>query len=137
MVCSFFGHRDCPDSVERELEKCLRTLIEKEGATTFYMGNQGNFDRLVRKVLERVQQDYPQISYTTVLAYMPKNENLPKETVLPDGIENVPRRFAICYRNRFMLKRAECIIFYVRYCSSGAYACYVAAKKAGKRCIML
>lgn len=137
MICTFFGHRDCPDSIEIDLENCLRNLIENAGATAFYVGNQGNFDRLAYKVLKRMKQEYPYIIYTVVLAYMPKKEKQPRETLLPDGIENVPRRFAICYRNRFMLKKADCIIFYVRYISSGAYTYRIAAEKAGKRCIML
>lgn len=137
MICTFFGHRDCPDSIEIDLENCLRNLIENAGATAFYVGNQGNFDRLAYKVLKRMKQEYPYIIYTVVLAYMPKKEKQPQETLLPDGIENVPRRFAICYRNRFMLKKADCIIFYVRYTSSGAYTYRIAAEKAGKRCIML
>lgn len=137
MICTFFGHRDCPDSLETDLEKCLQKLIENENATTFYVGNQGNFDRLVHKVLKRLKEMYPHITYTIVLAYMPQNKKQPEETLLPDGIENVPRRFAICYRNRFMLKKADCVIFYVHYISSGAYTYCVAAEKAGKRCIML
>lgn len=75
MICTFFGHRDCPDSMEIDLENCLRNLIENAGAATFYVGNQGNFDRLAYKVLKRMKQEYPYIIYMVVLAYMPKKKN--------------------------------------------------------------
>ena len=51
-ACTFFGHRNTPENAEEPLRKILIQLIEKESVSLFYVGNQGNFDRIVRKVLK-------------------------------------------------------------------------------------
>ena len=62
-VCTFFGHRDCPDSVKPQLRKMLVELIETQEVDTFYVGSQGKFDSLVLSVLEQLSQKYPHIRY--------------------------------------------------------------------------
>ena len=52
MTVTFFGHRNTPDSIQPALKKTLIQLIEKEGAYTFYVGNEGNFDCMVYKTLK-------------------------------------------------------------------------------------
>ena len=47
-VCTFFGHSDCPSTVAPKLRSVLIELIENHGVDVFYVGNQGNFDRMVR-----------------------------------------------------------------------------------------
>ena len=76
--CTFFGHRDCSESVMPALEKVLIDLIENEEVADFYVGNQGAFDRIVRTVLKKLSLCYPHIRYTVVLAYMPG-------TSMPEG----------------------------------------------------
>ena len=51
-VCTFFGHKDTPQEIEPILKKFLLELIENKGADIFYVGNQGNFDTMVRKNLK-------------------------------------------------------------------------------------
>lgn len=46
-VCTFFGHRDCPDSLRPRLRKILVELIEQRRVDLFYVGNQGGFDQMV------------------------------------------------------------------------------------------
>ena len=116
-VCTFFGHRDCPDDIRESLKNTLENLIENREANTFYVGNQGAFDRIVLSVLRELAKKYPLIRYFVVLAYLP-NPKLPDghaETILPDGIETVPPRFAIARRNRWMLRQADIAVVYVRH----------------------
>lgn len=40
LVCTFFGHRECPESVKSKLLDAIKDLI-KRGADTFYVGNNG------------------------------------------------------------------------------------------------
>ena len=68
--CTFFGHRDCPETLLPALEAALIELIESKDVTHFYVGNQGTFDRLVRTSLRKLTARYPHIRYTIVLAYM-------------------------------------------------------------------
>ena len=104
MTCTFFGHRDTPKEIEPALRLTLIDLIENKNATVFYVGNHGNFDAMVRCQLEDLLKTYP-IKYYVVLAYMPgKNTEPDEHSILPEGIETVPRRFAISYRNKWMIK---------------------------------
>lgn len=47
-VCTFFGHRDCPSSIEPNLKQALIHLIDAQSVDTFYVGNHGAFDAMVR-----------------------------------------------------------------------------------------
>ena len=69
--CTFFGHRECLDSVKVKLRAVLIDLITNYNVATFYVGNQGRFDTIARGVLQELKDEYPQINYTVVLAYMP------------------------------------------------------------------
>ena len=116
MTCTFFGHRNTPATVRPILRQVIIDLIEQRGVTHFYVGNQGNFDAMARSLLAELAQIYP-IRYDVVLAYLPK-ENDPSldesHTLLPDGFESVPPRFAIDHRNRSMLDRSDIVVTYVR-----------------------
>ena len=118
---TFFGHRDTPKETESALRLTLIDLIENKNATLFYVGNHGNFDAMVRRLLEDLSKTYP-IKYYVVLAYMPgKKDNPDEHTILPEGIETVPRRFAINYRNKWMLKKSDIVVTYVTRPFGGAW----------------
>ena len=105
MICTFFGHRDCPQNIVPELQSILIDLIEKKKVNMFYVGNDGNFDRMVKKTLKRLKNIYPFITYYVVLAYLPcinkySQEEL-NDTVFPDGLKksftevcNSPKKYA-------------------------------------------
>ena len=121
MVCTFFGHRDTPKEIEPTLRSALIDLIENKNATVFYVGNHGNFDAMVRRQLEDLSKTYP-IKYYVVLAYMPnKNAEPDEHSILPEGIETVPRRFAINYRNKWMLNKSDIVVTYVTRKFGGAW----------------
>ena len=120
-VVTFFGHRDTPKETEPALRLTLIDLIENKNATLFYVGNHGNFDAMVRRQLEDLSKTYP-IKYYVVLAYMPgKNDTPDEHSILPEGIETVPRRFAINYRNKWMLTKSDIIVTYVTRPFGGAW----------------
>lgn len=132
-VCTFFGHRDCPSSVRPKLRAALIEQIEKRNATDFLVGNEGRFDTMVQSVLQELQREYPGISCTVVLAYMPRRqENAGLATLYPAGIETVPKRFAVFWRNRWMLRRADCVIAYMTHSWGGAARFCGLALKQGK-----
>ena len=119
---TFFGHRDTPKEIESALRLTLIDLIENKNATVFYVGNNGNFDTMVRRQLEDLSQTYP-ITYSVVLAYLPteknKYDNL-TNTIYPEGLETVPKRFAISYRNKWMIQQADTVVSYVIRTYGGA-----------------
>ena len=137
-VCTFFGHRDCPSSIQPKLKATLIDLIENHAVHTFYVGNHGAFDSLVRSILQELTQPYPQIRYTVVLAYLPtKQTDFPYKTLLPDGIENVPKRFAISFRNKWMLKQSDFVVTYITHSWGGAAQFAELAEKQQKTIIPL
>ena len=103
----------------------------------FYVGNQGAFDSIVRSVLRELAEQYANITYAVVLAYLPpeRKDDLARfedysDTMYPEGIETVPKRFAIDWRNHWLLKQADYVVAYITHSWGGAaqYA-ELAAKK--------
>lgn len=137
MTCTFFGHRECPKDIEAKLEKAITELIEKENVDLFYVGNQGGFDSLVKRKLSILKKQYPRINYYVVLAYVPgEREKLCdydyENTVYPEELENVPKRYAINGRNMWMIKKSDFVVTCVRYKFGGAAKFKEIAEKRGK-----
>ena len=135
MKCSFFGHRNAPFSLKNELARCIENLIKENDAKVFYVGTQGAFDNLVWESLSELKRNYPDILCYKVLAYLPTKEKFDSEdTIYPEGLETVPRRFAIIKRNEWMIEHSDTVITYVRH-SGGAETFSSLANRKGKRVI--
>lgn len=139
-TCTFFGHGNCPSSIAPLLEEIITKAILTDSVTMFYVGNQGQFDSMVRKTLKRITKQYPQVNYAVVLAYMPKEKKEYdhtgySDTMLPEGIENVPPRFAISWRNKWMLQQADIVITYITHSWGGAAQFADLAKRQHKQVI--
>ncbi len=124
LTCTFFGHKDTPDEIKPALRSILVDLIEDKNVLNFYVGNHGSFDCMVKNCLIELKNFYP-IDCAVVLAYLPGSkrdpeEKSPADTVYPDGIETVPRKFAINYRNEWMIERADYVVTYVKHAFGGA-----------------
>ncbi len=135
LSCTFFGHRRFDEDIEPILTSVLKDMIENRGVGHFYVGNNGKFDRLVCRVLENMKEMYPQISYHVVLAYMPgiKGENIYKNALLPEGAEEVFPKFAISFRNKWMIEKSDFVIGFVQNSFGGAYRFFALAEKKGKK----
>ncbi len=141
MTCTFFGHRNTPKEIEPYLRTALIDLIENKNVARFYIGNQGAMDSIARQTLKALKEIYPQIKYSVVLAYMPKEKEKEygdfSDTIYPDGLENTPPKFAIYKRNEWMLKQSDFVITYVNRTIGGAAQFKELAKKKGKIVIEL
>ena len=139
MVCTFFGHKDTPKEIEPTLRSTLIDLIENKNVNVFYVGNNGNFDTMVRRQLEDLSQTYP-ITYSVVLAYLPteknKCDNL-SNTIYPEGLETVPKRFAISWRNKWMIQQSDVVVTNVNHNFGGAVQFKDVAKRMNKLTIEL
>ena len=134
-ACTFFGHRECPEVIKTRLSATLRDLIENHEVDMFYVGNQGLFDAYTHGVLKELKKDYPHINYAVVLAYMPGKQTEYddySDTMLPEGIEEVHPRYAISWRNNWMLKQSDYIVTYITHSWGGAAQYAKKAKNAGK-----
>ena len=131
-ACTFFGHRDCPETIRPKLRSILKDLITEHNVDMFYVGNQGRFDALVRAELRELLEEYPHIRYAVVLAYMPqKGAEDCSDTMLPEGIEAVHPRYAIFWRNNWMLQQSDYVVAYVTHSWGGAAQFLKIAEKKG------
>lgn len=138
-ICTFFGHRDCPDSIKPKLREVLVNLIENCGVDTFYVGRQGTFDAIVWSVLRELSASYPHICYAVVLAALPDKHDpcdLP-DTMLPEGIEHIHPRFAVSWRNDWMLRQSDYVVTYITRTWGGAAGFAEKAAKQKKAVINL
>jgi len=141
-ACTFFGHRDTPEAIKPKLREAVIELVEHHGVDTFYIGDKGAFDLMAKSILTELCTVYPHIRYSVVLAYMPQkwsefDRRDFSDTMLPEGIESVPKRFAISWRNNWMLKHSEYIICYVNHSWGGAAQFVEKANKQNKAVINL
>ena len=137
--CTFFGHRDAPPGIKSFLRQVIMDLIERQGVKQFYVGNQGSFDAMARSLLAEFEQTHG-ISYEIVLAYLPRQDNPlcdTDHTLLPDGIETVPPRFAIEYRNKWMIDHSDIVVTYVHRSFGGAAKFKELAEKRNKVVIQI
>lgn len=141
MTVAFFGHSNAPSDLEPRLEQEVIRLIEENENITFLVGTHGHFDGMARSVLKRLAPLYPMMNYRIVLAYLTvKREENRFEgltTMLPEGIENVPKKFAISYRNDFMVRKCDSVICYITHDWGGAAQFVDKARKKGKTIINL
>ena len=140
MTCCFFGHKDAPSSIYAKLEEAVEKLIIEDNVSSFLVGKQGHFDGMVLDVLRKLKIKYTYINYNVVLAYMPAekegwNPYDFSETMLPEGIEEVHPRYAISWRNKWMLNESEYVICYITRSWGGASKYVEMAAKKNKNII--
>lgn len=132
-ACTFFGHRECPETIKGELQNRIESLIS-QGVDTFYVGNHGHFDSMVYHCLKQLRVVYPHIRVSVVLAYLPteRREFQDLSDAMYPEIEDGPPRFAIDRRNRWMIHASDHCLCYIRHTWGGAYRFARLAKKYGK-----
>lgn len=135
MICAFFGHKDTPESIRPLLESAVKQIIAQYPDVTFYVGHNGNFDRMVLSVLKSLSENFPTISYAVILAYLPTSKSaefndLP--TIYPEEIECVPKKYAISYRNDWIVKKSDMVICYINRNYGGAAKFVEKARKSEK-----
>ena len=136
-ACTFFGHGDCPETKYSNILQAIQNLITEKKVLTFYVGTQGNFDSLVYRALCCLRTYFPHIRVYRVLAYMPKDNGLIPDSILPEGVELVHQRYAISWRNRWMIERSDYVIAYITHNYGGAARFVNEAKRKGKTVINL
>lgn len=141
MICCFFGHRNAPSDIKKDVKKVIEELIVNKGVKKFYVGNNGSFDGLVLRLLIDFEKMY-NIEYNVVFAYHPKgteyfNDEYYAHVILPELPENTPPRFRIDARNRWMINKSDYVITYVRHSFGGAAKFEAMAYKQNKKVIKI
>lgn len=137
MVYTLFGHRDFNTSSNCDLHNYLETLV-KATDNYFLVGNDGAFDHYVQSILKKLKKSYPHIKYSIVLAYLPKPDDIQiEDSLYPEGLENIPLRFAIVNRNKWMIDHSDAVIYFLERSWGGVATAVEYADKKGKILIPL
>ena len=146
MIITFCGHRSF--SANDEMKVRLLALVEgaaKGAEVSFYLGGYGAFDEFAYLCCKEYQEAHPKARLIFVTPYITeeyqKNHLATQKTrydeILYPAIENRPLRFAITYRNRWMVENADLTIACITHNYGGAYQTYRHAKRKGKNVINL
>ena len=141
MVVTFFDHAQFFRSNENE-QKILSFLEETVGNTpvNFYLGGYGDFDELAYTCCKKYKASHPQVSLIFITPYMttqyrqsqPDNLKRQYDEILFPDLENKPLKFAVFYRNRWMVEHADCILCGITHSWGGAYQAVLHAKRKNK-----
>ena len=138
--CFFIGHREADERLLPMLTAAIERLITEEKVSFFYVGGYGGFDRIAATAVKRMKLQHPEITLMLVLPYHPGERPIetPKGfdgTYYPEGLEKVPRRYAIVRANEIMAKQSEWLISYIRHGASNSRRILEYAQKQGTACI--
>lgn len=113
------GNRHTPNSIKEQLAEVVEQHITEYGVTTFTVGRYGQFDSIVKEVLREKKKLYPHIKLYLLAPYaLDQNIEAPRYfdgTTFPEGLENVPKRYAIVQANRYMVQRSDYLISYCHH----------------------
>ncbi len=144
MTITFCGHSNFHGNAEYE-QKIISILEKNVGNSPadIYLGGYGNFDAFAYSCCKKYKQTHPKISLVFTTPYITpqyqKNhleyEKTRYDSIVYPEIEDKPPKFAITYRNRYMVDSADLVIAYITHNTGGAYATYHYAEKRGKSII--
>lgn len=123
--CFFIGHREADEWLLPRLKEIVERLITEEGVTHFYVGGYGGFDRIAANSVITVKQHHPEITLMLVLPYHPAEHPVETPpgfdgTYYPEGMEKVPKRYAIVRANKLMVDASDWLVCYVRHGASNS-----------------
>ena len=138
--CFFIGHREADERLLPMLTAAIERLITEEQVSFFYVGGYGGFDRIAATAVKRMKLQHPEIILMLVLPYHPGESPIETPhgfdgTYYPEGLEKVPRRYAIVRANEIMVKQSDWLISYVRHGASNSSRILEYARKQGTACI--
>ena len=130
MIITFCGHSDYIETKQDE-EKILNFLTQtvKDSPAELYLGGYGAFDSFALKCGKKYKQAHPNTKLIFVTPYLTNNyqknylehqKALYDEIIYPE-LEKVPLKFAISYRNKWMVEKADSIVAYIDHSHGGAY----------------
>ena len=142
MIITFCGHANfCKtEEYEQKMLAFLRETVADQPAE-LHLGGYGNFDRFAYDCCKKYKKDHPNVSLVLVTPYLTidyqqnhlKQQETKYDYILYPDIEDKPKRYAIVYRNKYMVEKADYVIAYVQHHRGGAYQTYRYAQRKGKK----
>ena len=136
MTCTFFGHASFSQPIFDKLEQVLLALIDS-GISSFYVGNNGQFDYSVQYVLNKISQARSNFKYSIVLSRLNESalSGVQSKTIFPEALEFSIPRFAINKRNNWMINNASMVVCFVTNKISNSYKWVEKARRKGLKII--
>ncbi len=133
MIITFCGHSDYIRRTEDE-RRVLTFFESTVGAQNveFFLGGYGGFDSFAYVCAKKYKLSHKNAMLMYVTPYLDRIVDKIYDDIIYPPIENVPFRFAISHRNKWMAEQADIVICYVIREYGGAYQTYVHAKRKGK-----
>ena len=140
MIITFCGHSDFFES--DKYKKLLIDILEREIGACYaemYLGGYGGFDSFAYACCKEFKSQRPNVSLVFITPYLNVDPILVQnyDSVIYPALEDKPKRYAISYRNKFMVEKADLIIAYINHDWGGAYKTYEYAMRKNKRIINL
>lgn len=146
MIITFCGHANFKKSDELE-RRILDFLEERVGdnPAEMYLGGYGNFDTFAYDCCKKYKATHSNISLVFVTPYLTaeyqqnhlKYQKARYDSIVYPDLEKKPPKFAILYRNKYMVEKADYVLAYVSHDWGGAYTTYKHAKRKGKEILNL
>ena len=120
-ACSFFGHRDTPqtDELKHKVRERVERLIVEEDVDTFLFGSRSKFDELCHIVVTELKEKHPHIKRIYVRSQYPCIDKLYKEyllefyddTIISKRVEKAGKASYV-ERNQEMIDASDFCVFY-------------------------
>ena len=144
MIITFCGHSTfVQNEVMNKILYNIYTDIISDNEAELYIGNYGSFDNFAYHCGAQYRETHKNTRLVFVTPYLTDNYIKSKtkmyhfdDIVYPD-LENVPPRFAITYRNKWMIDKSDIVIAYINRDFGGAYQSFKHAVKCKKKIINL
>ena len=127
MIVTFCGHSQFTrtEKYEKQLLALLKDAVGGSPAE-FFLGGYGAFDDFAYSCCKKYQATHPDTKLVFVTPYLSYESNLKDKAAQYDAIifpetENVPPKYAICHRNRWMVDKADLVICFITHKFGGAY----------------
>ena len=113
-ACFFIGHRNAPETLRPLLDAVVERHIAEYGVNDFVVGHYGRFDYMAAGAVRKAKERHPDVTLTLLLPYYPFDHDTSDydRTYYPEGMETVPKPFAIVRANEYMIKTCEYLICY-------------------------
>lgn len=144
MIITFCGHSQFPKSSENEyrIMEVLNEIVAEEKAE-LYLGGYGGFDDLAYSCCKKYKESHPNVSLIFITPYLTpeyqrnylKSREVKYDEIIYPEIENKPLKFAISYRNMWMVDKADYVVCGITHACGGAYKTYKYAKRKNKTVI--
>ncbi|MBR3894168.1 MAG: hypothetical protein IKJ35_03360 [Clostridia bacterium] len=132
MIVTFCGHSQY--IAKQEDKEKLLTFLEKtvgDAPAEFFLGGYGAFDTFAFHCCKEYQKAHPSVKLVFVSPYLNAEKKL-YDAVLYPPLEQVPLKFAISHRNRWMVENADLVVACIDHTWGGAYQTYLHAHRKKK-----